>query len=125
MAEAYERSRVRHGHPSSRASPGFLTAYALARRGQKVIVIDRGNIAAGGITARNDRPIQHLFATTSTSETTKLRSELDCKGFYESQAAAIDWIEEIIKAENIDRDFRRLDGYLFQAPETDSKMIDD
>ena len=55
----------------------------------------------------------------------KLRSEVDCKGFYESQAAAIDRIEEIIKAENIDCDFRRLDGYLFQAPETDRKMIDD
>ena len=39
------------------------------------------------------------------------------KAFYESQAAAIDRIEEIHKKENIACDFRRLDGYLFQALE--------
>jgi glycine/D-amino acid oxidase-like deaminating enzyme/nitrite reductase/ring-hydroxylating ferredoxin subunit len=102
---------------------GISTAYELARRGQKVIVIDRGKIA-GGITARTTAHLAPL-CDDLTSEMMKLRSELDCKGFYESQAAAIDRIEEIIKAENIDCDFRRLDGYLFQAPETDSKMIDD
>ena len=43
----------------------------------------------------------------------------------ESQAAAVDRIEEIQKKESIDCDFRRLDGYLFQALGTDSKIIED
>jgi glycine/D-amino acid oxidase-like deaminating enzyme/nitrite reductase/ring-hydroxylating ferredoxin subunit len=102
---------------------GISTAYELASRGQKVIVIDRGKIA-GGITARTTAHLAPL-CDDLTSEMMKLRSEEECKGFYESQAAAIDRIEEIVKAEKIDCDFRRLDGYLFQAPETDPKMIDD
>jgi hypothetical protein len=33
--------------------------------------------------------------------------------------------DEINKEEKIDCDFRRFDGYLFQARDTDGKMIDD
>jgi glycine/D-amino acid oxidase-like deaminating enzyme/nitrite reductase/ring-hydroxylating ferredoxin subunit len=102
---------------------GISTAYELASRGQKVVLIDRSKIASG-ITARTTAHLAPL-CDDLTSEMMKLRSEEECKGFYESQAAAIDRIEEIVKAEKIDCDFRRLDGYLFQAPDTDVKMIDD
>jgi hypothetical protein len=44
-----------------------------------------------------------------------LTGEEQSKLFYESQAAAVDRIEEIQKTEGIDCDFRRLDGYLFQG----------
>src|SRR6185312_8031084 len=53
------------------------------------------------------------------------RGEEMSRLFYESQAAAVDRIEEIQKQESIDCDFRRLDGYLFQALNTDSKIIED
>jgi glycine/D-amino acid oxidase-like deaminating enzyme len=102
---------------------GISTAYELASRGQKVIVIDRSKIA-GGLTARTTAHLAPL-CDDLTSEMMKLRSEVDSRGFYESQGASIDPIEEIIKAEKIDCDFRRLDGYLFQEPDTDPKMIDD
>jgi glycine/D-amino acid oxidase-like deaminating enzyme len=55
----------------------------------------------------------------------KLRGEDISRAFYESQAAAVDRIEEIQKNEGIECDFRRLDGYLFQALNTDSQIIDD
>src|SRR6476661_8099260 len=74
---------------------GLSTAYELALGGQKVIVIDRGRMC-GGVTARTTAHLAPL-CDDLTSEMIKLRSELDCKGFYESQAAAIDRIEEIIK----------------------------
>jgi hypothetical protein len=44
----------------------------------------------------------------------KLRGEEISRAFYESQASAVDRIEEIQKLEKIDCDFRRLDGYCFR-----------
>jgi glycine/D-amino acid oxidase-like deaminating enzyme/nitrite reductase/ring-hydroxylating ferredoxin subunit len=102
---------------------GISTAYELAARGQKVVVIDRGPIA-GGITARTTAHLAPL-CDDLTSEMIKLRGEAISRAFYESQAAAIDRIEEIQKTEAIACDFRRLDGYLFQALNTDAKIIDD
>ena len=102
---------------------GISTAYELAVRGQKVVVIDRGPIA-GGITARTTAHLAPL-CDDLTSEMIKVRGETISRAFYESQAAAIDRIEEIQKKEAIGCDFRRLDGYLFQALDTDSKIIDD
>jgi glycine/D-amino acid oxidase-like deaminating enzyme/nitrite reductase/ring-hydroxylating ferredoxin subunit len=100
---------------------GISTAYELAIEGQKVVVIDRGAIA-GGITARTSAHLAPL-CDDLTSAMIKVRGEDISRAFYESQAAAVDRIEEIQK--NIECDFRRLDGFLFQALNTDSQIIDD
>ena len=100
---------------------GISTAYELAIEGQKVVVIDRGAIA-GGITARTSAHLAPL-CDDLTSAMIKVRGEDMSRAFYESQAAAVDRIEEIQK--NIECDFRRLDGFLFQALNTDSQIIDD
>ena len=102
---------------------GISTAYELAIAGQRVIVIDRGPIA-GGITARTSAHLAPL-CDDLTSAMIGLRGEDLSRLFYQSQAAAVDRIEEIQKREDIDCDFRRLDGYLFQALSTDSKIIED
>jgi glycine/D-amino acid oxidase-like deaminating enzyme/nitrite reductase/ring-hydroxylating ferredoxin subunit len=102
---------------------GMSTAYELARDGRRVMVVDRGRIA-GGITARTSAHLAPL-CDDLTSAMISLRGEDISRLFYESQAAAVDRIEEIQKREQIDCDFRRLDGYLFQALNTDSKIIDD
>jgi glycine/D-amino acid oxidase-like deaminating enzyme/nitrite reductase/ring-hydroxylating ferredoxin subunit len=102
---------------------GISTAYELACGGQKVIVIDRRAIA-GGITARTTAHLAPL-CDDLTSAMIKLRGEDIARAFYESQAAAVDRIEEIQKAEEIACGFRRLDGYLFQAPNTAPDTIDD
>jgi glycine/D-amino acid oxidase-like deaminating enzyme/nitrite reductase/ring-hydroxylating ferredoxin subunit len=102
---------------------GISTAYELALKGQRVMIVDRGRIA-GGITARTSAHLAPL-CDDLTSEMIKLRGEETSRKFYESQAAAVDRIEAIQKWEKIDCDFRRLDGYLFQALDTDSKIIDD
>jgi glycine/D-amino acid oxidase-like deaminating enzyme/nitrite reductase/ring-hydroxylating ferredoxin subunit len=59
------------------------------------------------------------------SEMQKIKGEKLSKLFYESQAAAVDRIEEIQKSEGIDCDFRRLDGYLFQGDDMPSDVIDE
>ena len=102
---------------------GISTAYELAIEGRRVIVVDRGKIA-GGVTARTSAHLAPL-CDDLTSAMIDLRGEETSRLFYESQAAAVDRIEEIQKREEIDCDFRRLDGYLFQALNTDSKTIDD
>src|ERR1700710_3067586 len=102
---------------------GISTGYELALKGLRVTIVDRGRIA-GGVTARTSAHLAPL-CDDLTSEMIKLRGEETSRAFYESQAAAVDRIEAIQKREKIDCDFRRLDGYLFQALNTDSKIIDD
>jgi glycine/D-amino acid oxidase-like deaminating enzyme/nitrite reductase/ring-hydroxylating ferredoxin subunit len=102
---------------------GLSTAYELASKGLKVVIVDRGPIA-GGITARTTAHLAPL-CDDLTSEMIKLRGEDTARSFYESQAFAIDRIEQIQADEDIECDFRRVDGYLFQALDTDSKIIDD
>jgi glycine/D-amino acid oxidase-like deaminating enzyme len=101
---------------------GISTAYELAEKGQKVIILDRGEIA-GGITARTTAHLAPL-CDDLTSKMIKLRGEDLSKAFYESQAAAVDRIEAIQKNERIECDFRRLDGDLFQAINANSEILD-
>lgn len=101
---------------------GISTAYELSKRGKSVIVIDRGRIA-GGMTSRTSAHLAPL-CDDLVSEMIGLKGLEATKLFCESQAAAVDRIEEIQKAEEIDCDFRRLDGYLFQGHDMPADMID-
>jgi glycine/D-amino acid oxidase-like deaminating enzyme/nitrite reductase/ring-hydroxylating ferredoxin subunit len=102
---------------------GLSTAYELSQRGRSVIVIDRGPIA-GGMTARTSAHLAPL-CDDLMSEMQKIKGKEQSKLFYESQAAAVDRIEEIKNKEAIDCDFRRLDGYLFQGDGMPSDPIDE
>jgi glycine/D-amino acid oxidase-like deaminating enzyme/nitrite reductase/ring-hydroxylating ferredoxin subunit len=102
---------------------GLSTAYELSERGRSVIVIDRGPIA-GGMTARTSAHLAPL-CDDLMSEMQKIKGEEQSKLFYESQAAAVDRIEEIQKNEKISCDFRRLDGYLFQGDDMPPDVIDE
>lgn len=93
---------------------GLSTAYLLAREGVSVVVLD-DNAIGGGETGRTTG---HLASALDD------RFQFLESGYgptcarlaYESHNAAIDRIEEIVRAEGIDCDFERLDGYLFLAP---------
>src|SRR4051812_2321816 len=102
---------------------GMSTAYELATRGRSVVVVDRGGIGSG-MTARTTA---HLASALDDyySELIKTRGRDVAQLTYESIAASIDRAEQIQAAEQIDCDFRRLDGYLFQAPDTPESELDD
>ncbi len=102
---------------------GLSTAYELSERGRSVIVLDRGKIA-GGMTSRTSAHLAPL-CDDLMSEMQKIKGADQAKLFYQSQAAAVDRIEEIQKKENIDCDFRRLDGFLFQGDEMPADVIDE
>ncbi len=92
---------------------GLSTAYELALRGQKVVVLDRGRIA-GGMTSRTSA---HLTPQCDDGfeALTRLRGLDGAKTFYASHAAAVDRIEAIQQDEGIACHFRRVNGYLFPA----------
>jgi glycine/D-amino acid oxidase-like deaminating enzyme/nitrite reductase/ring-hydroxylating ferredoxin subunit len=100
---------------------GLSTAYELAQSGEKVVVIDRGLIG-GGMTARTTAHLAselddyyHVLIDTRGIEAARqvCRAQID----------AINRIEAIIREEGIACDFRRLDGYLFQAVESDGDVL--
>src|SRR4051794_29437802 len=96
---------------------GLSVAYELAKAGQSVIVLDRGPLG-GGMTAR---PSAHLASAFDDyyHEHIRLRGEDEARAYYQSQAAAIDRIEEIQTTEAVNCDFQRVDGFLFAAPGAD------
>jgi glycine/D-amino acid oxidase-like deaminating enzyme len=101
---------------------GISTAYELCKRGQAVVVVDRGRIC-GGMTSRTSAHLAPL-CDDLVSEMIKIKGSEATKLFCDSQAAAVDRIEEIRKKEKIDCDFRRLDGYLFQGRDMPADIID-
>jgi len=94
---------------------GLTTALVLARQGVRVAVLDDGPIG-GGETGRTSA---HL-ASAVDDHFYELESKFGERGaqlIAESHAAAIDFIEATIQEHGIDCDFRRVDGYLFAAPD--------
>ena len=92
---------------------GLTTAYLLARAGKAVAVLDDGPVA-GGMTQMTTAHITHQL-DDRYFELEKLHGREAARLAAESHTAAIDRIETIVRQENIDCDFTRLDGYLFLA----------
>src|SRR4051812_15621767 len=92
---------------------GLSTAYLLAKAGKSVVVLDDGPIG-GGETGRTTAHLANAM-DDRIFVLEKLYGEEKTRYIVESHTAAIHRMEMIVKAENIDCDFRRLDGYLFPA----------
>lgn len=101
---------------------GLTTAYLLTQAGKKVVVIDDGPIG-GGETARTTAHLSNAF-DDRYYRIEKWHGEAKARLAIESHTAAIDEIERIVNAENIDCDFRRLDGFLVEV-EDGSDDIDE
>lgn len=102
---------------------GMTTAYTLAKSGRNVVVIEDGYIGSG----ETGRTTAHIVNALDDRyyELEKFYSKDKVKLIAESHTAAIDYIEKIVKEENIDCDFTRLDGYLFLHPSDDSKNLEE
>jgi glycine/D-amino acid oxidase-like deaminating enzyme/nitrite reductase/ring-hydroxylating ferredoxin subunit len=92
---------------------GLSTAYELSQSGRKVVVVDRGPIA-GGMTSRTTAHLASI-CDDGQSALLKMRGEDNARLFLQSQEAAVDRIEEIVKRHDIACNFRRLDAFLFPA----------
>lgn len=90
---------------------GLTTAYLLARAGRSVVVLDERPIGGG----ESGRTSAHLASAIDDRFTT-IEQRLGpqaAKLQYESHSTAIDTIERICLAEEIECDFARVDGFLF------------
>jgi glycine/D-amino acid oxidase-like deaminating enzyme/nitrite reductase/ring-hydroxylating ferredoxin subunit len=92
---------------------GVSIAYELALVGKSVVLLDRGPLL-GGMTSRTTAHLAPI-CDDGLSELVKVRGEKLGREFQESQAAAVDRIEQHVQNFGIDCDFRRLDGFLFPA----------
>src|SRR5688572_9171502 len=76
---------------------GLSTAYELCRLGESVVVLDRGRLG-GGMTARTSA---HLTSALDDfyHELIAMRGLEDAKCYFQSQAAALNRVEEIQRRE--------------------------
>ena len=102
---------------------GLTTAYMLAREGRSVVVLDDGPIG-GGMTGRTTAHLTNAFDDRYV-EIEKLHGVENSRLTAASHTAAIDKVEEIVRTENIECDFERVDGFLFTPPPHDEKLLDD
>lgn len=100
---------------------GLTTAYLLARAGHRVVVLDDGPVA-GGETCRTTAHISNALDDRYV-ELEKLFGEDGARLAAASHTAAIDTIEDIARAERIDCDFERVDGYLYAPPGEDRDLL--
>jgi glycine/D-amino acid oxidase-like deaminating enzyme/nitrite reductase/ring-hydroxylating ferredoxin subunit len=92
---------------------GLTTAYLLARAGKRVAVLDDGPVA-GGMTQMTTGHLTNQL-DDRYFELEKLHGREGARLAADSHTAAIDRIETIVKQQQIECDFTRLDGYLFLA----------
>jgi glycine/D-amino acid oxidase-like deaminating enzyme/nitrite reductase/ring-hydroxylating ferredoxin subunit len=92
---------------------GLSVAYHLGRAGRRVTVIDDGPVA-GGETGRTTAHLSNAL-DDRYYELERIFGQDGARLAAESHGAAIDRIEQIVREEQIDCDFTRLDGYLFLA----------
>jgi glycine/D-amino acid oxidase-like deaminating enzyme/nitrite reductase/ring-hydroxylating ferredoxin subunit len=92
---------------------GLSTAYLLMKAGKRVIVLDDGPVG-GGETGRTTAHLSNAI-DDRIYELEKVHGPEHTRYIVESHTAAINRIELIVREENIDCDFRRLDGYLMPA----------
>lgn len=101
---------------------GLTTAYLLTRAGKTVIVLEAGLIVSG----ETQRTTAHLVTALDDRyfELERLHGEQGAKLAADSHSAAIDMIEKIVREERIDCNFERVNGYLFNAPDTPLDVLD-
>jgi len=94
---------------------GLTSAYLLSFHGKKIIIIDQQDIGMG----ETSRTTAHITNAIDDryAEIEKLHGEKSSLLAAQSQTEAINTIEKIVNSENIDCDFKRVDGYLFFNPD--------
>ena len=101
---------------------GLSTAYHLLQRGQKVIVLDDGPVG-GGETGRTTSHLSNAF-DDRYHHIESLHGQEISRLVAQSHTAAIDRIEAIVQDEDIECDFRRVDGYLFAPTEAQRRELE-
>ena len=97
---------------------GLTAAYCLAKEGRKVVLVEDGYIGSG----ESGRTTAHLTCALDDRyfELEKIYDEPTAQLAANSHMKAIEWVANTVKLNNIDCNFKRVDGYLF-LHSTDTK----
>ncbi len=95
---------------------GLTAAFLLAAEGKSVIVVDDGPLCAG----ETQRTTAHVTDVLDSRyfEIIKNHGLDNAKTVFQAYRAAMDQIAVIVKQEQIDCDFEKVDGHLFLSPES-------
>lgn len=90
---------------------GVSIAYRLTQLGTRVVLVEDGNIGSG----ESGRTTAHLASALDDRyyELERIFGKEGARHAAESHQAAIDFIEQTVRNEDIDCDFERVPGYLF------------
>jgi glycine/D-amino acid oxidase-like deaminating enzyme/nitrite reductase/ring-hydroxylating ferredoxin subunit len=101
---------------------GLSTAYFLVSAGKSVIVLDDGRIADG----QTKQTTAHLSNALDDRyvEIERLHGTSGARLAAQSHTTAIEKIGDVVRREQIDCDFERLDGYLFAPTGESADMLD-
>lgn len=102
---------------------GLTTAYRLLENGHSVIVVEDGNIGSG----ESGRTTAHITPAVDDRYyyLEQKFGKNKAKMVADSHTAALNYIQKIINTNNIDCDFRIVDGYLFCHPSDQVKTLRD
>ena len=100
---------------------GLTVAYMLQQEGRTVCVVDMGDVG-GGETGQTSAHLSPILGTRYY-DLVEMHGEESARIIAEAHSAALDTIESIVKRENIECDFERVDGYLFLGPEDTSENL--
>lgn len=102
---------------------GLTTAYLMACTGRSVVVLEARNIAAG----QSHRTSAHLSWVIDDrfAEIERIHGREGVRLAGESHRSAIDFIEQTSLKEQIECQFRRVDGYLFSGDRTSSVLTNE
>src|SRR5262245_26057049 len=101
---------------------GMTTALMLQREGQRVVVLDDGPIGAG----ETERTTAHLVNALDDRyyQIERIHGENGARLAAESHTAAISCVETLVREEDIDCEFERVNGYLFSPPGEPTEALD-
>ncbi len=101
---------------------GLTTAYCLSRSGRKVILLEDGYLGSGE-TGRTTAQITYAL-DDRYYDLEKFFGKDKTKLAAQSHKQAIEWINSVITLEDIDCNFKRVDGYLFIDPSDEEENLD-
>jgi glycine/D-amino acid oxidase-like deaminating enzyme/nitrite reductase/ring-hydroxylating ferredoxin subunit len=101
---------------------GLTTAYCLAKKGKKVVLVEDGHLGSG----ESGRTTAHATCALDDRyfEIEKIFDEKTSEAAANSHMAAIEFIETTVKLNKIDCHFKRVDGYLFLHPEDTAETLE-
>ena len=101
---------------------GLSTAYCLSKSGRRVILIEDGFLGSGE-SGRTTAQITYAL-DDRYYDLEKFYGEEKTKLAAQSHLQALQWIKDIVITENIDCNFKDVDGYLFTDPTDKEENLD-